>query len=395
MSAAAAAAPTAVLIYADGGSRGNPGPAGYGAVVLSADGQQVLAERSEFLGRATNNVAEYSGLIAGLRAAAELGASRVQVRMDSKLVVEQMSGRWQVKHPDMRPLARTASELVKGFEKVSLQWIPRAQNSYADRLANQAMDRGTGIRQGIDPAVDPAAAPPEPEPELPLEPAEPARRAAGDVAGRPAPHPGGVTTVIFVRHGETTWGALGKFAGREDVELTERGRLEAKAVASRIAPLRPAAVLTSPLQRCRDTAEAIAAAAAWTPPIRPADALLDGALGEWTGCTGAEIAKRWPSKYARWRIEPDSAPPGGESFTAVRKRVGPLITEVVDEFAGLTVVLVSHAAAIKMALVEAFGVPSAVAYRMRVDTASMSAFNAHADGTTVVWAFNETGHLAP
>ncbi|HEX2808707.1 MAG TPA: reverse transcriptase-like protein, partial [Kineosporiaceae bacterium] len=115
-----------VVMYADGGSRGNPGPAGYGSVVLTPDGT-VLAERAASLGRVTNNVAEYSGLIAGLEAARELGASWVDVRMDSKLVVEQMSGRWQVKHPDMKPLVRKASELVRDFDRVTFEWVPRAQ----------------------------------------------------------------------------------------------------------------------------------------------------------------------------------------------------------------------------------------------------------------------------
>jgi ribonuclease H / adenosylcobalamin/alpha-ribazole phosphatase len=129
-----------VVVEADGGSRGNPGPAGYGAVVLDPDTGEVLAERADGLGVATNNVAEYRGLIAGLEAAAELGATVVEVRMDSKLVVEQMSGRWQVKHPAMRPLAAQASTLLRGFDSVAFTWIPRARNSRADALANRAMD---------------------------------------------------------------------------------------------------------------------------------------------------------------------------------------------------------------------------------------------------------------
>ena len=102
-----------VVVEADGGSRGNPGPSGYGAVVLDSDTGAVLAERFEALGIATNNVAEYSGLIAGLEAAAELGAALVEVRMDSKLVVEQMSGRWQIKNPGLRPLAAKAAQRPK------------------------------------------------------------------------------------------------------------------------------------------------------------------------------------------------------------------------------------------------------------------------------------------
>ena len=129
-----------VVVEADGGSRGNPGPAGYGAVVLDADSGEVLAERSEGLGVATNNVAEYQGLIAGLRAAIELGGTDVEVRMDSKLVVEQMSGRWKVKHPAMKPLASEAAGLVRKLGSVRFGWIPRERNTRADRLANQAMD---------------------------------------------------------------------------------------------------------------------------------------------------------------------------------------------------------------------------------------------------------------
>ena len=129
-----------VLVEADGGSRGNPGPAGYGAVVLDAVTGEMLAERAAGIGRATNNVAEYRGLIAGLTAALEVGADDVEVRMDSKLVVEQMSGRWQVKHPDMKPLAREAAALIARLPRVRFSWIPRDQNTYADRLANEAMD---------------------------------------------------------------------------------------------------------------------------------------------------------------------------------------------------------------------------------------------------------------
>jgi len=130
-----------LVIEADGGSRGNPGPAGYGAVVRDATTGDVLAEVSESIGRATNNVAEYSGLIAGLRAGAAIArGADVEVRMDSKLVVEQMSGRWQIKHPDMRPLAAKAREAARAFGRVSYTWVPRSRNAHADRLANQAMD---------------------------------------------------------------------------------------------------------------------------------------------------------------------------------------------------------------------------------------------------------------
>ncbi|QJS12248.1 bifunctional RNase H/acid phosphatase [Streptomyces argyrophyllae] len=135
------------IVEADGGSRGNPGPAGYGAVVLDGATGEALTEAAEYIGVATNNVAEYRGLLAGLRAARALDPSaRVHVRMDSKLVIEQMSGRWKIKHPDMKPLA-TEARSVYPPDQVTYEWIPRERNKHADRLANEAMDAGAKGRQ--------------------------------------------------------------------------------------------------------------------------------------------------------------------------------------------------------------------------------------------------------
>ncbi|MYZ36858.1 MULTISPECIES: reverse transcriptase-like protein, partial [unclassified Streptomyces] len=135
------------VVEADGGSRGNPGPAGYGAVVLDPVTGETLAEAAEYIGVATNNVAEYKGLIAGLKAAKALDAdASVRVRMDSKLVVEQMSGRWKIKHPDMKPLAAEAGRIFPAGQ-VTYEWIPRERNKHADRLANEAMDAGKKGKQ--------------------------------------------------------------------------------------------------------------------------------------------------------------------------------------------------------------------------------------------------------
>jgi ribonuclease HI len=129
-----------LVAEADGGSRGNPGPAAYGALVRDPVTGEVLAEDAEYLGVTTNNVAEYSGLIAALTAAKAIDpTARVHVRMDSKLVVEQMSGRWKIKHEDMRRLALEARAILPR-DQVTYEWIPRAENSAADRLANEAMD---------------------------------------------------------------------------------------------------------------------------------------------------------------------------------------------------------------------------------------------------------------
>ena len=128
------------LIQADGGSRGNPGIAGSGAVITDGATGEVLAEVAVFVGTATNNVAEYHGLIAGLRKAYELDdGARIHVQMDSKLVIEQMAGNWKIKHPDMQVLARQAFEVI-GANPVTFEWIPREKNALADALANKAMD---------------------------------------------------------------------------------------------------------------------------------------------------------------------------------------------------------------------------------------------------------------
>ena len=132
---------TRLIVEADGGSRGNPGVAAGGAVVSDADPGEILAEVGVFVGIATNNVAEYSGLVGGLRKARQLDpVAPIHVRMDSKLVVEQMSGRWKIKHPDMRELAREAHAIIAGTD-VTFEWIAREFNSRADAVANESMDR--------------------------------------------------------------------------------------------------------------------------------------------------------------------------------------------------------------------------------------------------------------
>ncbi|MFG2512737.1 bifunctional RNase H/acid phosphatase [Streptomyces sp. NPDC048584] len=181
------------IVEADGGSRGNPGPAGYGAVVSDGATGETLAEAAEYLGVATNNVAEYRGLLAGLRAAHALDpGARVHVRMDSKLVIEQMSGRWKIKHPAMKPLAAEASGVFPRGQ-VTYEWIPRAENKHADRLANEAMDAGkrgerwtpSASRASLD---TPAARPLTPEPSGPPGDAKAgAARARAALASPPPP----------------------------------------------------------------------------------------------------------------------------------------------------------------------------------------------------------------
>lgn len=139
-----------LVVEADGGSRGNPGIAAGGAVVLDDASGDVLSEVGVYVGIASNNVAEYNGLIAGLETALQRDPSAsVHVRLDSKLVVEQMTGRWKIKHPDMQVLAGRARALIEGRD-VSFEWVPRLSNKRADAAANESMDRRESFRRDLD-----------------------------------------------------------------------------------------------------------------------------------------------------------------------------------------------------------------------------------------------------
>jgi len=128
-----------VLVHVDGGARGNPGPAAAGAIVSTPDGE-VLTDAAEAIGVATNNVAEYRGLLLGLDRARQLGAGEVDIVNDSELVAKQVNGAYKVKHPDMKPLHAAVMKALEGFDRWSIRSVPRAQNAAADALVNQALD---------------------------------------------------------------------------------------------------------------------------------------------------------------------------------------------------------------------------------------------------------------
>jgi ribonuclease HI len=127
-------------LFADGGSRGNPGPAASGAVLLDPGGE-LVEEIGAYLGVATNNVAEWTALVLGLEAAAKRGIRRLAVRLDSELVVKQLSGEYRVKHAGLQPYYRRARQLIRGFAEVDVRHIPRKENALADRLVNRVLDQ--------------------------------------------------------------------------------------------------------------------------------------------------------------------------------------------------------------------------------------------------------------
>ncbi|MFG3684341.1 bifunctional RNase H/acid phosphatase [Micromonospora chalcea] len=375
-----------VVIEADGGSRGNPGPAGYGAVVRDPETGEVLAERSESIGTATNNVAEYRGLIAGLEAAAELGAAEVEARMDSKLVVEQMCGRWQIKHPGLRPLAAQAAGLVSRFTAVRFTWVPRERNRHADALANAAMDAAAS---GAAPAGAGKAAARE---------AAVVRATGTDPATTPAswePRPTEeATRLILVRHGETERTVQKHYSGRGDVPLTDRGRAQARATAARVAALAPsvAAVVSSPLSRCTATAEEITAQVG-NPPVRTDDDLIECDFGVWEGHTFAEVRERWAAELDAWLASTRVAPPRGESFVTVAERTGRAVDRLRSAYPGETVVVVSHVSPIKLVLRDALAAGDAFLHRLYLDTAGISVLDLYPDGGVAVRSVNDTSHL--
>jgi probable phosphoglycerate mutase len=365
-----------VIVEADGGSRGNPGPAGYGAVVRDVVTGKVLAERSGALGITTNNVAEYSGLIAGLQAALDLGARLVDVRMDSKLVVEQMCGRWQVKHPSMKPLAAKAAALVRQLDGVQFSWIPRAQNSAADRLANLAMD---GVPVNRDLVDEPSA------PEAVAAMVEPAVPGGGwGVATSTA------TTMLLVRHGASVLSPERRFSGRGDVPLSPDGAEQARRVAAQLATREGVkAVVSSPLRRARRTAEAIAAELGLSVTID--DSLIETDFGDWEGLTFAEVQQRWPDLLTEWLASPDVAPPGGESFAVTAERVLAARDRLVAAYPAAAVVVVSHVGPIKTLLRAALDAPPQTMFRMQIDVASVSEVDWYADGPATVRTMNHVG----
>jgi probable phosphoglycerate mutase len=368
-----------LVVEADGGSRGNPGPAGYGAVVRDADSGEVLAERFESLGTTTNNVAEYSGLISGLETAADLApGADVHVKMDSKLVVEQMSGRWQIKHPALRPLAARASEAARRLGRVTYEWVPRARNTHADRLANQAMDEAkNGGARARGPSPETAGPRPAPRP------------GPGWTAAHSEP-----TTTVLLRHGQTPLSVERRFAGRGDIPLTETGKLQAKAAAQRLAARGGAdLIVTSPLQRARLTADAVAAATG--APVQVDDGWIEADFGEWEGLSYAEAMERWPDEVTAWMKDTSQAPPGGESFAAAGRRVLAALDRLLARAEPGRVVVVSHVTPMKTVLRHALLAPPPALRRMHLDVACLCEVDWYADGPAVVRSFNDTAHLQP
>jgi ribonuclease H / adenosylcobalamin/alpha-ribazole phosphatase len=369
-----------VVIEADGGSRGNPGPAGYGAVVRTADRSTVLAEAKQAIGWATNNVAEYRALIAGLDAAVKLGATEADVFMDSKLVVEQMSGRWKVRHPDLVELHAQARKLAARFHRISYAWVPRDHNSDADRLANEAMDAAAGVDELAEEFTPPVAEPAKTV-------AKQSPTAPGWTGARGTP-----TRLLLLRHGQTELSVQRRYSGRGNPALNETGRRQAAGAARYLAQRGGiAAVVSSPLQRAYDTAAT--AAKALGLDVTVDDDLIETDFGAWEGLTFAEAAERDPELHGRWLRDTSTTPPGGESFDEVLDRVLRVRERIIAGHQGSTVLVVSHVTPIKTLLRLALDAGPGILYRLHLDLASLSIAEFYSDGASSVRLVNQTGYL--
>lgn len=365
-----------VVVEADGGSRGNPGPAAYGALVRDAETGEVLAEAAVAIGRATNNVAEYAGLVAGLRLAAEHApGAQVEARMDSQLVVEQMKGTWRVKHAGLQPLHAEAREVAP--PGTTYTWVPRAQNAAADALANRALD-GDEVAPG---AVGPATAEEDADEDSLIEEIESPAAGRGederDQAGFRgwSPPTGAPTTLVLVRHGVTEHTAAKRFSGGlggDNPPLSEEGRAQARAAAQWLAALgdKVDSVLSSPVRRTRETAEVVAAALGL--PVSEEPGFAEMEFGSWDGLTFLEVAERDQAGLDAWLGSLEVPPPGGESFRQVEERVLAGLDRLLEEHAGRTVVVVSHVTPIKTLVAHAMGAPLEAVFRMELSPASIS-----------------------
>ncbi|AEG44623.1 bifunctional RNase H/acid phosphatase [Isoptericola variabilis] len=377
-----------LVVEADGGSRGNPGPAGWGALVRDADSGAVLAERAGYLGESTNNVAEYSGLVAGLRAAREVDPdAHVLVRMDSRLVVEQMTGRWQIKHAALRELAREAASVLPA-DQVAYEWVPRSENAAADRLANEAMDTGSQIARDF-PAEEstsgPATAAEDEAPGFDTH-----VRPSGALVG----YDGATAlSVVLVRHGETHLTVAGAYSGGgvPGPALTTRGRTQAAQAADAVFRVgrdlwpdlpRVTDLVASPTVRTQETAAAVGRRIGQH--VRTEQRFAECVFGEWEGLTALEIEERAPGELALWHSTGTFAPPGGESYAQLGARVWSGLEDLLDGGVGRTVAVVGHAAMIRTAVGQAIGAPPSHWSRLRIPPCSLTVLRLWADGASEV-----------
>jgi len=391
-----------LIVEADGGSRGNPGPAAYGTVVRDAVSGAILAELAEYLGEATNNVAEYRGAIAGLAFAHQIDPEAVvEMRLDSKLIVEQMSGRWQIKSPDMRALALQARSAFPPGQ-VRYTWVPREQNKRADALVNEMIDgalqRGLSTIRRVDGAPSEDATAEDvvggidvERSRIVAEERDTARPRTTMIGwadlGRP-------TVTVLARHGATALSLEKRFSGRGglDAPLAPIGVAQAEALAEELSHREEfTRIVASPLLRTRQTAAIVAERTGLQVEIE--DGFAECGFGEWDARTFIEVREQWPDALEAWLASTDVAPPGGESFAECRDRVEAARQRVVERYAGERILVVAHVTPIKILVGLAVDAPLTSLFRMELPPCSLTTLAWFADGNSSMFSFAEAAHL--
>lgn len=402
---------TNFVVEADGGSRGNPGPAGSGAVIINADTGQIIYEVARFIGIATNNVAEYTALLAALQVIDGLSdRANVTVRMDSKLVIEQMAGRWKIKHPDMQILGAEVQKIASRHS-VSWSWIPRELNSLADSLANRAMDASADCDSDFLGSQESAATLAGAGDSISSR-AEDAKlmAAVGEFnSSRPSSvrAPGNVreelTTVILVRHGRTILTESKRMSGRGGANpgLSEAGFDDARKVALEVSNIgksgqwahlpTPDAIVSSPIQRTLDTANTIAKSLGLQTEVF--EEFAEISFGEWDGLTHEEAQKMWPEEWVNWQGSWTVSPPSGESLEAFEARVFKGIDRLTKTYAGKTVVVSAHVMPIRAFIKRAIGGSIETYWRPQISPCSISIIRLWGAEAAEILAINSTSHL--
>jgi len=204
---------------------------------------------------------------------------------------------------------------------------------------------------------------------------------------------GKATTTLLLRHGQTDLSGERRFSGRTDVPLTKEGIKQAAQAARHLAGSGAAAIITSPLQRARRTAEAVAESTG--APLVVFEEFAEAEFGAWQGLTFAEAAKKWPDELAAWLASPDASPPDGESFAAVAMRVLAGLDRLIDDYRHQTTIVVSHVTPIKTLVCRALLAPPEAMFRMNLEVASLCHIDCFDNGSAVLRSFNDTAHLRP
>lgn len=399
------------IVEADGGSRGNPGPAGSGAVIINADTGQVIYEVARFIGIATNNVAEYTALLAALQIIDSISErANVSVRMDSKLVIEQMAGRWKIKHPDMQILGAEVQRIVTRHS-VSWQWIPRELNHRADALANRAMDASadSGLDLLSNHNESSGVATDEATPSNEFATSQPMAAVREFNANRPSSlrAPGNVraelTTVILVRHGRTILTESKRMSGHGGANpgLSKTGFEDARKVALELRKIghsgqwahlpSPDVIVSSPIQRTLDTANTIAKSLGLQTEVF--EEFAEISFGEWDGLTHEEAQQMWPDEWSNWQGSWTASPPSGESLEAFEARVFRGIDKLTNTYAGKTVVVSAHVMPIRAFIKRAIGGSIETYWRPQIAPCSVSIIRLWGSEAAEILAINSTSHL--